>query len=120
MELILVGAGGAAGAVLRYLISLMPYRGTFPVLTLVTNFIGALLIGFIAGTSERGGLGGGAVLFLKTGLCGGFTTFSTFSLESYNLMKQGRHEAALIYMILSAGLCLAGVAIGMLASRRTA
>ncbi|MGI6205357.1 MAG: fluoride efflux transporter CrcB [Anaerovoracaceae bacterium] len=120
MEILLVGAGGAAGAVFRYLISMIPYKGTFPLLTLLTNFLGALLIGYIAGTAETRGLNSSAVLFLKTGLCGGFTTFSTFSLESYDLIKAGRGEAAVIYMILSVVLCLLGVMAGMEAARRTA
>ena len=75
-----VGLGGALGAVLRYAISLFPYKGTFPVLTFITNVLGALLIGYIAGAAARRGLSRNLVLFLKTGVCGGFTTFSTFSL----------------------------------------
>lgn len=49
-----VGAGGALGAALRYAISLMPYRGTFPLLTLITNVIGAAVIGCIAGAARAG------------------------------------------------------------------
>lgn len=120
MEILFVGAGGAAGAALRYLISLLPYKGTFPVLTLITNFLGAAAIGYIAGTAARKGMSEEALLFLKTGLCGGFTTFSTFSLESYDLIQTGRHAAAVVYMVLSVVLCLAGVALGMLAARRAA
>ena len=70
-----VGIGGAAGAMLRYAISLIPFKGSFPVLTLLTNILGALAIGIIAGAAARKGLPQNAVLFLKTGVCGGFTTF---------------------------------------------
>ena len=84
-----VGMGGAVGAMLRYAISLIPYKGKFPLLTLFINVIGALIIGTIAGLSARKNLPQNAVLFLKTGVCGGFTTFSTFSLEAYSLLEQG-------------------------------
>ena len=84
-----VALGGAAGAMLRYAISLIPVRGSFPVLTLITNLLGALLIGFIAGAAELTSPSPNLILFVKTGLCGGFTTFSTFSLESYTLLKAG-------------------------------
>lgn len=103
-----VAAGGALGAAGRYAVSLLPYTGSFPVLTLLTNFAGALLIGFIVG------LGGSrnATLFWKTGVCGGFTTFSTFSLEALNLLEKGRTAAGCAYIALSLGLCLLGVWLG--------
>lgn len=113
-----VGAGGAAGAMLRYALSLFPYKGTFPVLTLITNVLGALAIGAIAGAAARRGLSAELVLFLKTGVCGGFTTFSTFSLETYELLNQGHYGTALLYMAASLVLCLAGVAAGMFLTER--
>ena len=109
---LLVGAGGALGAVGRYGISLLPVRGDFPLLTLCTNFLGALLIGIVVGLAGAGKLGSGGTLFWKTGVCGGFTTFSTFSLESLTLFEKGKWLLGGSYMILSAGLCLAGVALG--------
>ena len=111
-----VGIGGAAGAMLRYAISLIPFKGSFPVLTLLINILGALAIGIIAGAAARKGLPQNAVLFLKTGVCGGFTTFSTFSLEAYNLLEQGDVKASVLYVVLSVGCCLAGVAAGMYAA----
>lgn len=104
-----VAAGGALGAAGRYAVSLLPYTGDFPVLTLLTNFAGALLIGFIVGL---GGLGRNATLFWKTGVCGGFTTFSTFSLEALGLLEKGRTAAGCAYIALSLGLCLLGVWLG--------
>ena len=109
---LLVGAGGALGAMGRYGLSLLPFRGDFPLLTLCTNFLGALLIGVIVGLAGAGRLGSGGTLFWKTGVCGGFTTFSTFSLESLGLFERGRWLAGGSYVILSVGLCLAGVALG--------
>ena len=108
-----VGMGGAVGAMLRYAISMIPYKGKFPLLTLFINVIGALVIGVTAGLSARKNLPQNAVLFLKTGVCGGFTTFSTFSLEAYNLLEQGYLKASAVYIILSVVCCLAGVAVGM-------
>ena len=96
-----VALGGALGAVLRYAVSLIPVRGGFPVLTLLTNLLGALLIGFIAGAAEISAPSPGLILFAKTGLCGGFTTFSTFSLETANLIKSGCVLTAIIYILLS-------------------
>lgn len=118
MSFIWVGAGGAVGAVLRYGISLIPCKSAFPILTLITNLLGALAIGFIVGLGEKKGLGDNAMLFLKTGLCGGFTTFSTFSLEAYNLMKSGDSGMAVVYALLSVTLCVLGVFLGMAAAKK--
>ncbi|MCM1315956.1 MAG: fluoride efflux transporter CrcB [Muribaculaceae bacterium] len=113
MNFISVALGGGLGAVLRYCISLIPYKSDFPFLTLVTNFIGAFLIGLINGLAIKKGLSGNALLFLKTGLCGGFTTFSTFSLETFNLIENHHIILALVYIFSSIILCLAGVMLGM-------
>lgn len=113
-----VGAGGALGAMLRYGISLIPYKGNFPLLTLVTNVLGALAIGYIAGTAAKRDVPADMVLFLKTGVCGGFTTFSTFSLEAYGLLEKAEYIPAFLYMALSVVLCLAGVMLGMYAAER--
>ena len=111
-NLLLVGAGGALGAIGRWGLSLLPFRGEFPLLTLVTNLLGAVLIGFIAGWAGRGRLSSGWTLFWKAGVCGGFTTFSTFSLESLTLLEKGRWLLGGGYMALSVIFCLAGVALG--------
>ncbi|MBQ3427458.1 MAG: fluoride efflux transporter CrcB [Clostridia bacterium] len=111
---IFVGFGGALGAMLRYAISLVPYKNTFPMPTLIINIIGALLIGYITGLAVKKNLSSDVILFLKTGLCGGFTTFSTFSLEAYNLFQSGSYACAVLYLLLSVIGCIIGVWCGML------
>ena len=71
MNFLFVALGGAVGAMTRYAISLIPLKTEFPFLTLITNVIGAILIGFIVGiTSARDGVSKNMVLFWKTGVCG--------------------------------------------------
>lgn len=112
-----VAAGGALGSVLRYILGSMPYKGDFPVPTLTANLLGALLIGFIAGFTAERNAGKNTVLFFKTGMCGGFTTFSTFSLESFGLFDSGKTALGALYVILSVAGCLLGVWAGMAAGR---
>lgn len=119
MNILYVALGGALGAVIRYLISLLPFKGDFPILTLFTNLLGALIIGFIVGVAENKEVNPNTILFLKTGFCGGFTTFSTFSLETFNLFEKKKYGIGTAYAGLSLVLCVAGVLIGRaLASRR--
>lgn len=115
-KLLAVGLGGALGAILRYLISLLPLKGSFPVWTLLTNLLGAVAIGFIAGASARGRMQDVAALFWKTGVCGGFTTFSTFSLEAFSLLANGNRGLGALYILLSILLCLGGIALGQAAA----
>lgn len=112
---IYVGLGGAVGAIARYFISLLPAKTDFPVWTLVTNFAGALLIGLVVGAiSSDSGISAKAALFWETGVCGGFTTFSTFSLEALGLLEQGKVLPGTVYIVLSVCLCLFGVYAGRL------
>lgn len=118
-RLIAVGLGGALGAMCRYAVSLIPWKGGFPLLTLATNLAGALLIGVVTGMAEgRGTVKPNTLLFLKTGVCGGFTTFSTFSLEALTLMERGHRLYAALYVILSVAGCVLGVWLGRRAGSR--
>ncbi|MCH3951752.1 MAG: fluoride efflux transporter CrcB [Acidaminococcus sp.] len=118
MDFLMVGCGGAVGAAARYAITLLPFGGDFPVLTLITNFLGAVLIGFLTGLAESRGVSARGMLFWKTGVCGGFTTFSTFSLETMNLFRHGKSGMGALYVVLSVGLCAVGVMIGWLLGRK--
>ena len=104
LNILAVGAGGFIGAVLRYLIGLVHISETliFPIKTFVINVIGCIVIGVIAlATIKNVQMSPQMLLFLKVGLCGGFTTFSTFALETADLMKAGHTGAALMYVLLS-------------------
>lgn len=109
-----VGMGGFIGSVLRYLVGLIPLKTTngFPLLTLFINILGAFLIGFISTIALKKSMNPHLVLLLKTGLCGGFTTFSTFALESITLHKNGNTTLAMIYIVLSIILGLSAVILG--------
>ena len=101
MRFICVALGGAIGAVGRYAISLISEKPGFPVLTLITNVLGAVLIGFVVGlVSQRENISSNTVLFWKTGVCGGFTTFSAFSLEAFSLLENHQIAAGSIYIVL--------------------
>jgi CrcB protein len=107
-DIVIVGAGGFLGSVLRYLIGLIPIRESvvFPVKTFAINVIGAFVIGLVAAAAARKNLDPRLVLFLKVGICGGFTTFSSFALETGSLIKDNILIAA-CYVVLS---IIAGVA----------
>jgi CrcB protein len=111
MSILAVGAVGFLGSVFRYLISLIPVSEAtvFPIKTFIINIIGCILIGAIAvSVSKNVEMSPQMLLFLKVGLCGGFTTFSTFALETADLMKAGHMGAAFLYVVLSV---LVGVAV---------
>ncbi|MBP5601434.1 MAG: fluoride efflux transporter CrcB [Treponema sp.] len=115
MNCLLVALGGGVGACLRYLIGVIPLKEpfTFPVKTLLINLLGCFVIGLIAAlVVKNSSISPKTVLFIKTGLCGGFTTFSTFALETETLIKTGHIGIALLYVALSvivgAGLVFAG------------
>ena len=113
MGFLFVALGGAIGAAGRYAISLIPAKTSFPVLTLITNVLGAILIGFIVGiVSSRENISKNTVLFWKTGMCGGFTTFSTFSLEAFNLLERKAYIEGVSYMLLSVVFCVIGIFVG--------
>ena len=101
-NILLVGAGGMIGSIARYLIYLLIRNTSFPVATLLVNIVGSLAIGFIAGIAMKDAdFPVGWKLFLATGICGGFTTFSAFSLDNYELLQQGKTLLMIAYIISS-------------------
>ena len=110
-----VALGGALGSVARYLVSKWVQESVgsaFPVGTMAVNVVGCLLIGIFYVLADRYGFSGEAKLFLTVGLCGGFTTFSTFMNENLLLLRGGSFILALIYAGLSVMLGLAAVYAG--------
>jgi len=122
MSILYVFIGGGVGAVLRYLISVgwkaycVGQEGavTFPWPTLIANVLGCLMIGIFYAHSSSWGLSPNARLLLTTGLCGGFTTFSTFSYEALNLLRTGMYCSFALYATLSFILGLLAVALSFM------
>ena len=113
-DLLYIGAGGFLGSVLRYLVSVaMKSHNAFPWGTFTVNLVGCLLIGIISGFASRHpNFPSSANLFLTVGLCGGFTTFSTFSKEALSLLQNGNIMTFCLYAIGSVVLGIAAVALG--------
>ena len=121
MRLLLVLLGGGAGSVARYLVGvwLADWLGrTFPWGTLAVNVAGSLLIGLFATLAdERARLGPEARLLLVPGLLGGFTTFSSFSLETWRLAEESGLPRAAAYVTASLALSFVAVAVGIALGR---
>ncbi|MDR2884961.1 MAG: fluoride efflux transporter CrcB [Deferribacteraceae bacterium] len=111
IELALVGIGGFIGACCRYLITLFFLKviPAFPFGTLCANVVAGLLIGLLVGMN----LDVKSRLFLVTGLLGGLSTFSAFSLETVNMLNEARYLAAAANILLNVGVSLACVFLGM-------
>ncbi|NLJ16028.1 MAG: fluoride efflux transporter CrcB [Clostridiales bacterium] len=118
INVLIVGAGGFLGTVFRYLLGLIPLPVDFPFITLGMNFLGSFIIGLVYGFSIDGVLSSKKTLFFKTGFCGGFTTFSSFSLEAFNLIDEKKYLLSGIYILLSIVLCIFGTFLGVLLSRK--
>ncbi len=115
IKCIAVGCGGFFGSIARYLISKIDFlhNGNYSINTLIVNLIGAVLIGIIISRSESSGMSEEKLLFLKVGLCGGLTTFSTFSYETWEYIQSGNVMMGIAYSVASLVLCLIGVMIGL-------
>ena len=113
LELMAVGFGGAAGRIVRYLLSGGILAGQtllgFPAGTFTVNAAGSLLIGILLEASVSETLG----WLLIVGFCGGFTTFSTFSADTVRLLRAGCYNAAAVYVALSVAVCIVFAALGM-------
>lgn len=103
-DCLIVAAGGAIGAVCRFLVGKLPIGSSdgFPIKTFIVNILGCFLIGLIAALAlKQFADSPRLVLFLKVGVCGGFTTFSSFVLETGGLIEKGSYITAAAYIILS-------------------
>ena len=112
MEAVWVFLGGGIGAVLRYVISLVTYtpQSGFPIATLLANLLACFILSIVVFSLDS--LDPKLKLFLGTGLCGGLSTFSTFSYETVSLMQNGQVGLSILYIlisIISCGLIFYGV-----------
>ena len=114
---LLVGLGGGIGSMLRYAASLLIPARFFPYSTLAVNIIGSFIIGLVLGMSVKSEYFlNNWKLFLAAGICGGFTTFSSFSAENFELLQSGKTFTALMYIATSV---IAGIAVVWLGYKLT-
>jgi fluoride exporter len=118
---LLVAAGGAVGSVLRFWISLllMPISTILPWSTILTNIAGSFLIALFAAVTAADGRYPAVDLWrsaFMVGVCGGFTTFSSFSLQTVDMIRADTLARALLNIGLSVALCMAAAAAGYLAA----
>jgi CrcB protein len=120
VKIIFLLTGGALGSLSRYLVSGISHKwisGTFPWGTLIVNSTGALLIGFFWGLFELRDISPKARMFIFIGFLGGYTTFSTFALETMNLVRDGDMRLAVINLVLNNVLSLLFVFAGYFISK---
>lgn len=120
MLILAVFLGGGIGSVCRYLLGgLVQTRSgsAFPVGTLIVNVVGCLAIGFLARSFMESQTHAVTRAALIVGFCGGFTTFSAFSFETFELLSAGKTGLALTYIAASVGVCLLGTAAGYAVGR---
>ena len=111
VNILYVAAGGALGSVIRYVVSIaVPKWQMMPIATISVNIIGSLLIGIIIGVTPKTHP---THLIAAIGFCGGFTTFSTFSLETVKMLEDGYNTQALLYIIISMATCLGATILGL-------
>jgi CrcB protein len=114
---IMVAIGGALGSVARLWISTLVaqrFGEIFPIGTLLVNVTGSFLMGFLAAFAKSGQIATSARAFLMIGICGGYTTFSSFSLQNLQLLQSGKYYYAALNAALSLVLCLIAVWLGLI------
>lgn len=120
LRFFIIALGGAIGTLARYIMGGLDYRfsnGVFPISTLVVNVTGSLAIGFLWSVVDRFAISPNVRMFIFIGVLGGYTTFSTFSLETFNLMRDGEYRIAVMNVVFSVVLSIVAVFAGYLASK---
>ncbi len=121
VRVLLVIAGGAIGSAGRYLLSVWMverFGASFPWGTLTVNVVGSFLIGLLATVADEAGrIGSHARLFLIVGVLGGFTTFSSLSLETWRLVEEDLPLRAMAYVVVAIALGLGAAGLGILTGR---
>jgi CrcB protein len=115
---LLVAIGGMTGSLLRYGMSQLVRSASFPSATLLVNLVGSFAIGIILGCySTNSSQDESLRLLLATGLCGGFTTFSAFSAENWQLIQNGNYSTALLYIAATLLLGIGATAFGFILTK---
>jgi CrcB protein len=120
MKIVLLLTGGAIGTLARYALGGFThkvYTGTFPMGTLMVNLLGSLVIGFLWGISESKNISPNYRTFVFIGLLGGFTTFSSYALETMNLIRENEVQQAITNILATNILGLVAVFAGFLLAR---
>lgn len=115
LNILAIFLGGGLGSISRYIVALLlkSYSVNFPIATLTVNIVGSFILGFVAALFWRDiHLNHTLRLAITVGFCGGLTTFSTFSWETFDLIKNGEFILALIYTVISLLVCILAVALG--------
>lgn len=116
-NLLLVGLGGGVGSIARYLCTRILTTRDFPLATFIVNVTGCLIIGLLFGLFMRQSISESKYLLLLTGFCGGFTTFSAFTLEGNELLKNDKIGLFLLYTGASVILGLGATWLGIRLTR---
>ena len=112
-QFFLVGLGGALGSMFRYACNIFIVQKNFPFTTLLVNVFGSFIIGIVLAFCLKNELfANNWKLFLATGICGGFTTFSTFSVENLQLIENQKWALLCLYVLSSIVLGIAAVFLG--------
>lgn len=107
--------GGGLGSLCRYgiAVGLRSYTEQFPYATLIANILSCIVLGCVIAWSQKTEAVSWTVLLIATGFCGGFSTFSTFSLETFTLMSNGDLGTALLNVLMSVLVCLGAIYLGL-------
>ena len=113
-NILIVGLGGAIGAMMRYGVTLIcnAIQWSSDLGTFLVNIIGSFAMGLLVGWSEANSTQTSWLLMATVGICGGFTTFSTFSMQSLSLLQQGKYSMAVLYILGTVMVCIVMAAIG--------
>ena len=121
MKILYIAFGGAIGSIARFLVSNAAHRFTnvsaFPLGTLTVNAVGSFLIGFLWSLDAANYISPGQRVFIFIGLLGGFTTFSSFSLETMNLIRSGEIAYSMFNILLSNIVCITLAFAGLFTAR---
>jgi CrcB protein len=120
LKLLVIALGGAVGAILRYYLSGFAYqylKDDFPWGTLLVNLLGAFIIGYLWGIFEEVSVSVALRTFILVGMIGAFTTFSTYALETFNLLREGEIKSVLLNILVSNLLGIMLVWIGYVSSK---